>query len=55
MHQFYTFTEDQIHTILFALLQLSMNLDQSDLIAEIKEQMAHNKMKTIAHNTKVAS
>ena len=42
---FYTFTDDEIHTILLALLQLSVNLDQSDLIATIKEQIKTNKMK----------
>ena len=48
---FYTFTDDEIHTILLALLQLSVNLDQSDLIATIKEQIKMNKMK---QSTKVA-
>jgi|Wag4MinimDraft_6_1082665.scaffolds.fasta_scaffold01867_2 hypothetical protein len=48
---FYTFTDDEIHTILLALLQLGVNLDQSDLIATIKEQIKMNKMK---QSTKVA-
>jgi hypothetical protein len=42
---FYTFTDEEIHTILLALLHLNVNLDQSDLIATIKQQMKANKMK----------
>jgi hypothetical protein len=45
---FYTFTDDEIHTILLALLHLNVNLDQSDLIATIKDQMKANKMKETA-------
>jgi hypothetical protein len=42
---FYTFTDDEIHTILFALLQLNMNLDQQNLIDKIKDQIVNNKFK----------
>ena len=45
MNNFFTFSEDEIHTILFALLQLNMNLDQQNLIDKIKDQIFHNKLK----------
>jgi len=51
MFNHYTFTEDEIHAILFALLQLGINLDQSGLIENIKDQMSQNKFK---ENNKVA-
>jgi hypothetical protein len=45
MNNFFTFSEDEIHTILFALLQLNMNLDQQNLIDKIKDQIVNNKFK----------
>lgn len=42
---FYSFTQDEIHTILYALYELKVNLDQRDLIENIKTQMFHNNFK----------
>jgi hypothetical protein len=42
---YYTFTQDEIHTILYALFELKVNLDQRDLIENIKTQMFHNNFK----------
>lgn len=42
---FYTFTDDEIHTILFSLLKLEVNVDQAELIEKIKLQIENNKLK----------
>jgi hypothetical protein len=42
---FYTFTDDEIHTILFSLLKLEINVDQAELIKNIKLQIENNKFK----------
>jgi hypothetical protein len=42
---FYTFTDDEIHTILFSLLKLEVNVDQAELIDKIKIQIERNRFK----------
>jgi hypothetical protein len=42
---FYTFTDDEIHTILFSLLKLEVNVDQAELIENIKIQIERNRFK----------